>query len=129
MRFDTRHVAAASETTAPDGSAVRVLCWLAGGGMAMFTLPSDTVARAVAHRTVEEIWYIVSGHGRMWRRLGHDQETVELAPGVSISIPASVHFQFRCDGAEPLRAVAVTMPPWPGANEAYPVTGIWTPTV
>ena len=129
MRFDTRHIAAAPETTAPDGSAVRILCGMARGGMAMFALPSGAVARAVAHRTVEEVWYIVSGHGRMWRKLGRDQETVELVPGVSISIPAGTHFQFRCDGAEPLRAVAITMPPWPGADEAHPVPEIWPPTV
>jgi len=40
-----------------------------------------------------------------------------------------VHFQFRCDGAERLVAVAATMPPWPGAGEAYFVEGKWPPTV
>jgi hypothetical protein len=32
-------------------------------------------------------------------------------------------------GAEPLAAVAVTMPPWPGENEAYFVEGKWRATV
>jgi len=40
-----------------------------------------------------------------------------------------LYFQFRCDGGEPLEAVAVTMPPWPGAEEAFVVSGIWEPTV
>jgi len=48
---------------------------------------------------------------------------------VSIAIPTGMHFQFRCDGAEPLEAVAATMPPWPGEGEAYVVEGKWPPTV
>jgi len=48
---------------------------------------------------------------------------------VSISLPTGTHFQYRCDGKEALIAVAVTIPPWPGADEAYLVDGIWEPTV
>src|SRR5262249_58081114 len=54
-------------TTAPDGSAVRVLLELAGGGMAHFALAPGETAKAVCHRTVEEIWFILSGSGEMWR--------------------------------------------------------------
>jgi mannose-6-phosphate isomerase-like protein (cupin superfamily) len=45
--------------------------------------------------------------------------------GVSITIPAGTRFQFRNDGDEALAAVGVSMPPWPGEDEAYPVEGIW----
>ena len=55
----------------------------------------------------------------MWRRLGEREEIVEVTPGVSLSIPLGTHFQLRNDAAEPLAAVAVTMPPWPGDDEAY----------
>ena len=48
---------------------------------------------------------------------------------VAITIPTGTHFQFRCDGEEALEAVAVTMPAWPGAEEAYAVAGKWEPTV
>ncbi|CAF4771779.1 unnamed protein product, partial [Rotaria sp. Silwood2] len=34
-------------------------------------------------------------------------------------------FQFRTIGRKPLIAVAITMPPWPGENEAMPRKGIW----
>jgi mannose-6-phosphate isomerase-like protein (cupin superfamily) len=78
----------------------------------------------VAHRTVEEIWYILSGRGEMWRRQGGRQETVPLAPGTCLSIPVGTHFVRAADAA-PLAAVAVTMPPWPGPDEAYEVTGAW----
>ncbi len=86
------------------------------------------VSKAVAHRTVEELWYIVSGHGRMWRRLDGQEEIVEIGPGVSLSIPVGTHFQFRCDSPQPLAVLGATMPPWPGADEAYPVKGVWDAT-
>ena len=52
-----------------------------------------------------------------------------LHPGVSLTIPVGTRFQFRSFGPEPLAAVAVTMPPWPGEGEAMIVTGPWEPTV
>ena len=52
-----------------------------------------------------------------------------MTPGVSLSIPLGTHFQLRNDGAEPLAAVAVTMPPWPGDDEAYLVEGKWPASV
>jgi mannose-6-phosphate isomerase-like protein (cupin superfamily) len=127
--FDTRHIAEGPDVIAPDGSEVRLLGSLPGGGMASFRLMPKAVARAVAHRTVEEIWYFTGGHGRMWRRLGDREEITEVAAGVSVTIPAGMHFQFRCDSGEPLEAVAVTMPPWPGSEEAYSVPGKWEPNV
>ena len=45
-----------------------------------------------------------------------------------LTIPLGTHFQFRSLGPEPLAAVAVTMPTWPGPDEALPVAGHWTPT-
>jgi len=66
--FQTRQAAAAPDVPAPDGSEVRSLCGGARGGMALFTLRPGAVARAVVHRTVEEIWYVIAGIGRIWRR-------------------------------------------------------------
>jgi mannose-6-phosphate isomerase-like protein (cupin superfamily) len=57
MLPDERHV------IVPDGSDVRVLLELAGGGMAHFELPANRVSRAIAHRTVDEIWFILRGSG------------------------------------------------------------------
>jgi mannose-6-phosphate isomerase-like protein (cupin superfamily) len=113
---------------APDGSDVRVLLGLAGGGMAEFELAAGQVAAAVTHRTVEEIWYVLEGRGEMWRRQGSREEVVPLEAGVCLTIPQGVHFQFRALGDAALRVLGVTMPPWPGENEAIAVTGPWTPT-
>lgn len=127
--FCTRRAAVHSDAIAPDGSEVRVLCAAARGSMALFTLGPGMVSRAVVHRSVEEIWYIVRGSGRMWRRDARREEIVALGPGLSLAIPAGTRFQFRCDGDAPIEAVGVTMPPWPGPGEAEIVEGIWPATV
>lgn len=125
MSFVTRVLPEQADAIAPDGSEVRLLAATARGSMAHFRLPPGTVSKAVAHRTVEEVWFFVKGRGRMWRSFeGHD-EVVEVLPGVSISIPVGAKFQFRCDGDQALEAVGVTMPPWPGMDEAYEVKGVW----
>jgi mannose-6-phosphate isomerase-like protein (cupin superfamily) len=128
-KFATTHVTAALTTQAPDGSDVRALLRLQGGSMAHFELAPGQTSTAVRHRTVEEIWVVVSGRGEMWRRQGRREEVVSVAPGVCVTIPAGTEFQFRCLGNEPLGAVAVTMPPWPGDQEATRVAGKWHPTV
>jgi mannose-6-phosphate isomerase-like protein (cupin superfamily) len=125
----TRQLSPAPDVIAPDGSAVRLLAAVPRGSMAHFTLSPGAVTRAVAHRTVEEVWFFVGGRGRIWRRLGDDETTVDVFRGVSIAIPTGAAFQFRADGDEPLEIVGVTMPPWPGEAEAYPVEGIWPATV
>ena len=113
---------------APDGSDVRVLLGLPSGGMAHFALPAGAVAAAVMHRTVEEIWYVLAGRGEMWRCQGEREETTLLEPGVSLTIPLGTRFQFRAATDSRLAVVAITMPPWPGADEAVAVAGPWPPT-
>ena len=131
--FDTRTMSAEPDTTAPDGAEVRLLLRLAGGSMAHFELAPGETSHAVAHRTVDEIWYVLGGAGEMWRKKGDVEACVSLGPGVSLTIPQGTHFQFRATGdaplAAPLAAIAVTMPPWPGEAEAYPVRGKWPPTI
>ncbi len=129
MTFETRRIAVAPDAIAPDGSEVRVLCGLSRGGLAVFSLQPDSVSKAVAHRTVEEIWYVLSGRGRIWRKLGQQEEIDEIDAGVSLSIPTGTQFQFRCDSREPLTVLGATMPPWPGEDEAYLVEGIWEVTL
>ena len=127
--FSTKHLPVARDAIAPDGSDVRLLSSLDGGSMAQFELGPNLVSMAVTHRTVEEIWFFLSGRGEMWRLQNGQSAIVEVRPGVSLTIPRGTHFQFRSFGEEPLAAIGVTMPPWPGDDEAVLVTGQWTPTV
>lgn len=129
MAIDLKRIAIEPDAIAPDGSEVRMLCALERGGLATFLLPPKAVSRAIAHHTVDEVWYLLSGQGRIWRRLDDYDDVVEVGPGVSITIPVGTRFQFRCDSHEPLIAVGATMPAWPGPHEAYVVEGPWTPTV
>jgi mannose-6-phosphate isomerase-like protein (cupin superfamily) len=112
------------DAIAPDGSAVRILERVSRGSMAHFELAARATSLAVRHRTVEELWYFVSGRGEMWLS---DSGVVEVGPGVSLAIPVGVAFQFRSLGDAPLCAVGTTMPPWPGEHEAEVVEGPWTP--
>lgn len=123
--FETVALAGAETVTAPDGSRVDILAASARGSMARFSLEPGLVSKAVRHRTVEELWYFVRGGGEMWRHDGAYEAIVAVGPGVSLSIPAGTSFQFRCSGPEPLEAIGVTMPPWPGMEEAEFVPGKW----
>ena len=127
-RFETMRLPVRPDAVTPDGSEVRVMLRLPGGSMAHFELADGRTSRAVAHRSVDEIRYIQSGHGEMWRRQQDREQTVLLEPGTCLSIPAGTHFQFRAAEPGPLTAVAVTMPPWPGEDEAHEVPGRWPAT-
>jgi mannose-6-phosphate isomerase-like protein (cupin superfamily) len=129
VAWETRQINIAPRVTAPDGSDVRILCGVEAASSALFSLAPGQIARAVVHRTVDEIWYIVAGQGRIWRRCAGNEEIADLAPGVALTIPVGTEFQFRNDGAVLLDIFGVTMPPWPGEDEAKPVAGKWPPAL
>ncbi len=123
--FATMRLPMKPTVTAPDGSDVRVLLGLSAGGMAHFELAAGRVAKAITHRTVEEIWFVVGGRGEIWRKQNQREEIVALEPGVCLTIPQGTHFQFRAAPAESVAVIAITMPPWPGESEALLVPGPW----
>ena len=126
--FEIHKLPAEPDVIAPDGSEVRILLQLQGGSMAHFELAPGKTSRAVFHHSVEEIWYFLSGRGEFWRKIGDREEVVSVEPGVCITIPSGTVFQFRSLGDGPLAAVAITMPPWPGPDEAAEGQGLWVPT-
>jgi mannose-6-phosphate isomerase-like protein (cupin superfamily) len=129
MAWDTRRVPEARDALAPDGSEIRLLPSLERGSMVHCTLPAGAVTQAVQHRTVDELWFCLSGTGQLWRRDADREETVDLTAGVAASLPVGAAFQFRATGSVPLELVIVTMPPWPGDSEAVPVEGAWPPRI
>ncbi len=123
--MQTKHLPTKHDCLAPDGSEIRLLTSTARGSSAHCTLPAGKVSLAVTHRSVEEIWYVLEGRGELWRKLNGREETIELRPGVSATIPLGSHFQFRNSGREPLCLLITTMPPWPGEDEARRVDDHW----
>jgi mannose-6-phosphate isomerase-like protein (cupin superfamily) len=128
--WQTARLAADSDVRAPDGSEIRLLVGVQGASMVHCTLKPGQVTQAVQHRTVEEVWYCVAGEGQVWRRKADAPEAevaevVDVEAGVALSIPLGVAFQFRTLGARPLEVVITTVPPWPGADEAVAVDGLW----
>ena len=123
--MQTKQLPKECDTLAPDGSEIRILAATGRGSMAHCSLPPGQTSLPVAHRSVEEVWYFLAGRGEVWRKLDEQEEVVEVSLGVSLSIPLGAHFQFRNTGDSPLQFVLTTIPPWPGADEAYQVPGHW----
>jgi mannose-6-phosphate isomerase-like protein (cupin superfamily) len=98
-RPDARLLESGPVVTAPDGSKVTPLCRITGlGSFAHFQLEAGEISRAVSHSTVQEIWYVIAGTGKMWRRQGSEKlPDQSLAPGVCLTIPLGTAFQFRAD--------------------------------
>jgi mannose-6-phosphate isomerase-like protein (cupin superfamily) len=123
MVFESKKVSETMDEHAPDGSEIRLLLRRPGGSMAHFRLETGRCSLPVVHRTVDELWYVISGTGELWRCQGEAEEIVPLTRDLCVSIPAGVAFQFRAVGTEALDVVAVTMPPWPGPDEACVAVG------
>ena len=114
--------------TAPDGSEVRFLADsrqdAVRSSLVEVTLRAGEVTRPIWHRTVEEIWYVLEGDGKVWRcHPNADPETapsVDVAPGDVLVIRTGWRFQFSAGPDSPLRFLCHTTPPWPGEGEAVP---------
>jgi len=124
---ESRRVPDELDVLAPDGSEIRLLPVVPRGSMVHCRLLPGAVTRAVRHRTVDELWYVLRGRGELWRSRNGEESVVELLPDTAHAIPVGTAFQFRCTGEQPLEIVIVTMPPWPGEQEAERVPDHWPP--
>jgi mannose-6-phosphate isomerase-like protein (cupin superfamily) len=116
------------DAVAPDGSEIHFRVLDAGrASVVEVVLGPGLTSRPVRHRTVEEIWYFLSGTGEVWV----DPDTRTVQAGDFVVIPTGSAFQFRAGTDEPLRFLCFTSPPWPGEEEAIPVEegGLGRPTV
>lgn len=124
---------------APDGSQVRLLLTGEHGAtrcsVVEVTIGAGETSRPVIHLTVEEAWYVLSGTGEVWRCppgvAAAEVPPVRVAAGDALVIPTGWQFQFRADAGSAMRFVCVTMPPWPGMDEAAdaPEGGLGEPTL
>ncbi len=124
--FESGIVRQAYDALAPDGSEIRLLHSLPGASVVHCALPAGAVSVPVRHRTVEEVWFFLSGAGQVWRRQGEREQVLDVEPGISLTIPLGTVFQFRNTGEVPLEFIIATTPPWPGEDEAVIVdAGRW----
>ena len=129
--FDTKLLPEMRDAIAPDGSEVRLLLRDSDCvSTAEFRLQPGQVARAVTHKTVSEIWYVLAGSGKIWRRKDDEEGVTDLNAGTCIRLPLGTRFQFSASGTSPLEIFGVTTPAWPNTpDEARVVEGPWTPNV
>lgn len=128
-----------ADVTAPDGSEIRLLAdarhSASKSSLVEVVLPAGQVSRPVYHRTVEEIWHILEGEGRVWRCPPNAEAASAppqpVSPGDTLVIPTGWRFQFAADPGADLRFLCHTTPPWPGDDEAVPAGegGLGEPTV
>lgn len=116
------------DAKSPAGADIRFLMEGPAGNMIHSTVPPHQVNRATVHATVSEFWYVLEGHGEIWRDDGTESDVTDLLPGTSIDIPVGTSFQYRNVADVDLTFICVTMPPWPGDSEATRVEGPWAPT-
>jgi len=126
--MQTRPFPSNPDARSPAGAEIRYLIEGEAGNVIHSTVPPGQVNRATLHATVNEFWHVLSGEGQIWRRYGTAEETTTLEAGVSIDIPVGTEFQYRCTGVDPLQFLCVTIPRWPGNQEATFVDGPWKAT-
>ncbi len=117
------------DAKSPAGADIRFLIESERGNMIHSTVPPRQVNRATVHATVSEFWYILEGHGKIWRDDGNESCITDLLPGTTIDIPVGTAFQYRNVSEVDLKFICIAMPPWPGDMEATYVKGIWQPTL
>jgi len=134
MKFEERSMKTTmlpekSDRKSPAGADIRILMDGKTGGMIHSTVPPHQINKATVHATVSEFWYVLEGHGEIWRDDGKENNITVLVPGTSIDIPVGTAFQYRNVSDVELKFICITMPPWPGESEATYVKGIWQPTI
>jgi mannose-6-phosphate isomerase-like protein (cupin superfamily) len=117
------------EAKSPAGADIRFLVEGERGNMIHSTVPAQQVNRATVHATVSEFWYVLAGHGELWRDDGVESCVTELVPGTAVDVPVGTTFQYRNVSDLAMTLICIAMPPWPGDEEATVVEGIWEPTV
>jgi mannose-6-phosphate isomerase-like protein (cupin superfamily) len=117
------------DAKSPAGADIRFLMAGEMATMIHCTLPPHQTNRAIVHATVSEFWYVLEGHGEIWRDDGLESCVTALVPGTSIDIPVGTAFQYRNVSDFDLKFICITMPPWPGDPEATDLKGKWQPTI
>lgn len=98
------------DAKSPAGADIRFIMDGESGNMIHSTVPPHQTNRATVHATVDEFWFVLEGHGEIWRDDGVDSRVTDLVPGTSIDIPAGTAFQYRNVSDQELKFICIAMP-------------------
>jgi mannose-6-phosphate isomerase-like protein (cupin superfamily) len=68
----------------PAGADIRFIMDGETGNMIHRTVAPHQVSKATVHAMVSEFWYVLEGHGEIWRDNGVESCITVLVPGVSL---------------------------------------------
>jgi len=71
------------DAKSPAGADIRFLIDADSGNMIHSTVPPHQINKATVHTTVHEFWYVLEGHGEIWRDNGTESCVTVLVPGIS----------------------------------------------
>ena len=117
------------DAKSPAGADIRYIMDGETGDMIHSTVPPHQINKATVHATVSEFWFVLEGHGEIWRDDGLESCVTTLVAGTSIDILVGTAFQYRNVTNVDLKFICITMPPWSGDSEATVIDGNWKPTI
>jgi mannose-6-phosphate isomerase-like protein (cupin superfamily) len=126
--FETMRLPETFAALAQDGSRYDGLLGTSNGWLSDCRLQPHATTRAVRHFTHDEIWYVRSGRGEVWRSNDVAEEIVSATTGTCLTIPALTAFQFRTE-SEALGFLIIQAPPWPDGPGFEYVPGHWPASV
>jgi mannose-6-phosphate isomerase-like protein (cupin superfamily) len=127
-RWKTKQLSEEPDDIALDTAEIRQIFTAEKASVVHCTLPPEAMSVAASLVGTHEIWYFIKGRGRMWFKEEAEAEGTEeeVGAGTCLSIPASVHFQYRNTARDPLTFVCVTMPPFQSNEQTtMPVQPHW----
>jgi mannose-6-phosphate isomerase-like protein (cupin superfamily) len=113
MKFEERNMKTTmlpeeSDTKSPAGADIRFLMDGKTGDMINSTVLLRQINKATVHATVSEFWYVLEGHGEIWRADSKESNIIVLVPGTSIDIPVGTAFQYRNVSNVDLKFICIT---------------------
>jgi mannose-6-phosphate isomerase-like protein (cupin superfamily) len=127
--MNTTRLSGKPDAMSPAGAEICFLMDGEGGNMIHSSVPPRQINKATVHKTVSEFLYILKGEGEIWRDNWEESSVTTLVPKTTIDIPVGTSFQYRNIGDSSLKFICISMPPWPGDEEATYIEGVWEQTI
>jgi len=116
----------------PGGAMVYHLIHVPGGALSRVVVQPGMVSTGGRLEGIEDTFFILSGTGQIWRCESNGpvlrEETVALRPGVTVTIPSGVAFQYRSHPEEPLVFLEIVAPGWSLERRLPSEHRSWVPT-